>query len=57
MKKAGQRWGHSGGQAILTFRSLVKSERFDRAWRAIAARLKGAANDNGAAIETPRKAA
>ena len=57
MKKAGQRWGHSGGQAILTFRSLVKSERFDRAWRAIVARLKGAAIDNGAAIETPRKAA
>lgn len=36
MKRSGMRWLHDGGQAILTFRSLLQSERFDRAWRAIA---------------------
>jgi hypothetical protein len=32
MKRSGMRWRHDGGQAILTFRSLCQSERFDRAW-------------------------
>ena len=26
------RWRHDGGQAILTLRALVQSERFDPAW-------------------------
>ena len=39
MKRAGQRWGRDGGQGILTFRSLLKSGRFDRAWAALAPRL------------------
>jgi hypothetical protein len=32
MKRSGMRWRHAGGQAILTFRSLCQSARFDRAW-------------------------
>jgi hypothetical protein len=32
MKRSGMRWLHEGGQAILTLRSLVQSDRFDRAW-------------------------
>lgn len=32
MKRSGMRWLPEGGQAILTLRSLVQSERFDRAW-------------------------
>ena len=32
MKRSGMRWRHEGGQAILTFRSLCQSDRFDRAW-------------------------
>jgi hypothetical protein len=32
MKCSGMRWGHEGGQAILTFRSLVQSDRFERGW-------------------------
>jgi len=32
LKRSGMRWRHPGGQAILTFRALVQSERFDRAW-------------------------
>ena len=33
MKGSGMIWGHSGGQAILTLRSLELSGRFDRAWK------------------------
>jgi hypothetical protein len=32
MKRAGARWLLPGGQAVLTFRALAKSGRFDRAW-------------------------
>ncbi len=35
MKRSGQRWGSDGGQGVLTFRSLLKSGRFDRAWAAL----------------------
>ncbi len=36
MKRSGQSWGRDGGQGVLTFRSLLKSGRFDRAWAAVA---------------------
>jgi hypothetical protein len=36
MKNSGMRWRHRGGQAILTFRSLLQSDRFDRAWSKLA---------------------
>jgi hypothetical protein len=36
MKRSGMRWRHDGGQAILTFRTLCQSERFDRAWALLA---------------------
>ena len=32
LKRAGMRWRTAGGQAILTFRALCQSDRFDRAW-------------------------
>ena len=32
LKCSGMRWRHDGGQAILTLRALVQSERFDSAW-------------------------
>lgn len=53
MKLSGQRWNHEGGQAVLTWRSLHHSGRFDAAWQHVAARLNphsrtSAANDNGA---------
>ena len=35
MKRSGQRWGMEGGKAILAFRALVKSGRFDAAWTGI----------------------
>ena len=36
MKNSGMRWRHCGGQAILTFRALLQSDRFDRAWPKLA---------------------
>lgn len=36
MKRAGQRWGRDGGQGVLTFRALLKSDRCDSAWKIIA---------------------
>jgi hypothetical protein len=36
MKRAGQRWRADGGQAILTFRGLAQSGRFDRGFDALA---------------------
>src|SRR5262245_30734025 len=32
LKHSGMRWRTPGGQAILTFRALCQSERFERAW-------------------------
>jgi hypothetical protein len=32
LKRSGMRWRVAGGQAILTFRALCQSERFERAW-------------------------
>ena len=32
LKRAGMRWRHQGGQAVLTFRSLAQSDRFERGW-------------------------
>jgi hypothetical protein len=32
LKRSGMRWRGPGGQAILTWRALCQSERFDRAW-------------------------
>lgn len=37
LKCSGMRWGHDGGQAILTVRGWTQSERFDQAWALLAA--------------------
>jgi len=37
LKRSGMRWRHAGGQAILTFRSLVQSDRFDHGWQLLSA--------------------
>jgi hypothetical protein len=37
MKRAGARWRHTGGQAVLTFRALSKSGRFNRTWALLTA--------------------
>jgi hypothetical protein len=40
LKRSGMRWRQAGGQAILTFRALCQSERFDRAWELLATTYK-----------------
>lgn len=37
MKRSGQRWSIDGGQAILSFRALAQSDRFDAAWQLVSA--------------------
>ncbi len=48
LKRSGMRWGMARGQAVLTFRSLVKSDRFDHAWELIMSELdnRKPVNDN-----------
>jgi hypothetical protein len=40
LKRSGMSWQHNGGQGILSFRSLIKSYRFDKAWPLIANQYK-----------------
>jgi len=40
LKRSGMRWRHAGGQAVLSFRSLLQSDRFDRAWPLLATAYK-----------------
>lgn len=40
LKRAGMSWHQTGGQGVLTFRSLIKSQRFDKAWPFIANQYK-----------------
>ena len=46
MKRSGMRWWIPGGQAVLSFRALIKSGRFQRAWEALVAAINPPANDN-----------
>ena len=46
MKCSGMRWRIAGGQAVLSFRALIKSARFDRAGKAIIGATDTPANDN-----------
>jgi hypothetical protein len=40
LKQSGMRWREAGGQAILTLRGLIQSDRFDAAWSLLAAEYK-----------------
>lgn len=40
LKRSGMHWGEDGGQAVLTFRALAQSERFERGWKLLAATYK-----------------
>ena len=46
LKRSGMRWCIHGGQAVLTVRALIKSQRFDRAWDALMHPSASPANDN-----------
>jgi len=51
MKRSGMRWRIPGGQAVLTFRALIKSERFEKAWNVLIPAMTQHANDNRTANE------
>ena len=57
LKRSGMRWRHAGGQAILTLRGLVQSDRFGHAWHRLSGtyRTEVALPDNVVAL--PRKRA
>jgi hypothetical protein len=58
MKRSGMRWREAGGQAILTFRALVQSERFDHGWTLLAGTYRHTVKLPGNAVEfRPRVAA
>jgi hypothetical protein len=40
LKRSGMSWHYNGGQGVLTFRSLIKSARFDKAWEFIEKQYK-----------------
>ncbi|MGH7671656.1 MAG: hypothetical protein ACREMC_02065 [Gemmatimonadales bacterium] len=40
MKRSGMHWRQEGGQAVLTFRAMAQSGRFDRGWALVAATYK-----------------
>lgn len=42
LKRSGMRWRHEGGQAILTFRALVQSGRFNHGWQRLAQTYRAA---------------
>jgi hypothetical protein len=58
LKRSGMRWRRAGGQAVLTFRSLARSRRFDRAWDMIARSYRRAVTlpDNVVALYAHRRA-
>ena len=40
LKRSGQHWGQDGGQGVLAYRALLKSDRFDSAWRMVVHRME-----------------
>ena len=46
MKRSGMHWGMEGGQAVLSFRSLRKSKRFEQAWKWIVKEIDTRDPDN-----------
>lgn len=40
LKRSGMRWRQEGGQAVLTFRALAQSDRYERAWKLLSAKYR-----------------
>ena len=58
LKRSGMRWRNDGGQAILTLRALVQSERFDHAWQLLSETYRKHVElpDNVVELRPPRAA-
>ena len=57
MKQSGMRWGPAGGQAVLTFRALVQSDRFDVAWTTLASTYRAEVSLPENVVQLNRRAA
>ena len=57
MKCSGMRWRHAGGQAILTLRSQIQSNRFEQAWELLSATYKVPVSMPKNVVPLPRKRA
>lgn len=57
MKCSGMRWRHAGGQAILTLRSQIQSNRFEQAWELLSATYRVAVSMPKNVVPLPRKRA
>jgi len=57
LKRSGMRWRHAGGQAILTLRALVQSERFGQAWALLSSTYRRAVKVPDNVVAFPRKRA
>jgi hypothetical protein len=55
LKRSGMRWRAPGGQAILTFRALCQSERFERAWPLLVETYKQTVTLPGKVIAFPKR--
>lgn len=53
LKRSGMRWSEGGGQAILTLRSLIQSDRFERAWAVLVSTYKRAIDVPDGVLEFP----
>lgn len=56
LKRSGMRWRHDGGQAILTFRALVQSGRFDHGWQLLAQTYRASVTPPENVVAFPGKA-
>ena len=56
LKRSGMRWSERGGQAILTLRALLQSNRFDSGWSLLLQtyRAEVSAPDNVVPLRRPR---
>jgi hypothetical protein len=57
LKRSGMRWRHAGGQAILTLRALVQSNRFEHAWNLLSATYQTSVSIPDNVVALPRKRA
>lgn len=56
MKRSGMSWLQEGGQAILTLRSLVQSNRYERAWSLLSAQYRSPVRVTKPRSASPEKA-
>ena len=57
LKRSAMRWRHAGGQAILTLRALVRSQRFDPAWALLSSTYRREVHSPDNVLAFPRQRA